>query len=103
MSRYLVIDLIMLSLTAAIYWPQRRWYKPSGRLLLVLLLSTLVFDGWLTGAQIVQYNAALTSGWRLGSVPVEDFSYTLAVWLLAPTLFERAKHHYYDQKNQASH
>ncbi len=47
-------------------------------ILAVLLVMTAVADQALTGLPIVLYNPYNFLGIRLGYVPIEDFSYTIA-------------------------
>lgn len=47
----------------------------------VVLLLTLVFNGYLTARPVVHYGEAYQLGVRIGTIPVEDFAYGLAlVW-----------------------
>ncbi len=47
--------------------------------LCILLVFTLVFDVILTGLPIVTYNVSSLLGVYIGSIPIEDFSYTFAM------------------------
>jgi lycopene cyclase domain-containing protein len=53
----------------------------------VMFLLTAVFDNAIIGFGIVDYDAALISGIRLGFAPIEDFAYTLAAVLAIPALW----------------
>lgn len=49
----------------------------------VFLAMTVVFDFLLTGLPIVTYGAGTVSGIALGPIPVEDFLYGQALYLVA--------------------
>jgi len=49
----------------------------------VFLALTVVFDFVLTGLPIVTYGPGMTSGIALGPIPVEDFLYGQALYLVA--------------------
>jgi lycopene cyclase domain-containing protein len=52
---------------------------------LVLLGLTLVFNSLLTGLPIVTYDASKMLGAHIGTIPLEDFSYTFLIAFL-PTI-----------------
>ena len=54
---------------------------------LVLVLMTAVFDNVMIGIGLVDYDASLISGARVGVAPIEDFAYTVAVLLGLPALW----------------
>lgn len=58
-------------------------------LMVPLLLLTVVFDNVLTTLPIVTYTPGLNSGVRIGTAPVEDFTYTIALALLVPVLWRK--------------
>jgi lycopene cyclase domain-containing protein len=62
-------------------------------LLTILTLLMLVFDTYLTTLPIVEYNKSLVLGLRIGSIPLEDFGYLLAVVILGPSLYEYFSNH----------
>ncbi len=55
---------------------------------LILAVAMILFDTYLTALAVVLYNNKSILGLRIGSIPVEDFSYLIAVVLLIPALFE---------------
>ena len=57
---------------------RRRTWKVLG----AMGLLTLVFDSLLTGIPIVTYQPDKLLGLMLGSIPLEDFSYAFAAFLL---------------------
>ena len=58
-------------------------------LCLIMLTAMLVFDSYLTSLPIVMYNSISTLNIKLGSIPVEDIGYLIAVIVLIPALFEK--------------
>jgi lycopene cyclase domain-containing protein len=57
----------------------------------VVIVFTFVFNGYLTGRPIVLYNEQYQLGIRLFTTPIEDFGFGLGLLLLAVTLFEKFK------------
>jgi isorenieratene synthase len=57
----------------------------------LVLAFTGVFNGYLTARPIVHYDDAYALGWRLGTIPVEDFAFGLALVLVTTTLYQRAR------------
>jgi isorenieratene synthase len=45
----------------------------------VVVGLTLVFNGYLTARPVVHYDAAYQLGWRIATIPIEDFVYGLAL------------------------
>jgi len=55
----------------------------------LVLLLTLVFNGYLTGRPIVLYGERYQLGVRIGTVPVEDFVYGVALVWGSTALYQR--------------
>lgn len=69
------------------------WKKPDylGRFYLAFIVSLLPFyivNGFLTSIPVVSYNDFQNSGIRVGTIPLEDHFYSLAMLLLNVILFE---------------
>lgn len=47
----------------------------------------LLFNTYLTALPIVRYNTSYTLGIRIGTIPLEDFSYLIVAVILAPALY----------------
>lgn len=58
------------------------------RFALAVVLLTVVFDGFLTARPVVHYAPSAISGVRLGSIPIEDFGYGLALVGSVVAVFE---------------
>jgi isorenieratene synthase len=56
---------------------------------LMVLGFTAVFNGYLTARPLVVYDVSYQLGVRLGTIPIEDFAYGLALVIANVTLFER--------------
>jgi len=66
---------------------QRRF---SGYFLLVMFF-TLVFNGYLTWRPVVVYNDTYMSGWRIFTIPVEDFGYGFSLIYLNTIVFQKLR------------
>lgn len=81
---FLIISTAV-ALMAARQQPQ--FFRQLVWVVIPLILLTVIFDNLLTGLPIVNYDSSLISGIRIGSAPIEDLSYTIAVVLLVPSLW----------------
>ncbi len=86
------------------YWRRKKWYTASvcatmsGLLFLDAIMGTLlftrgmfwlfigavvvltgIFDGYLTARPVVTYNKKIKTGLRIGTIPIEDFFYGIAL------------------------
>lgn len=59
------------------------WWIATG----AMVLLTAIFDNAIIGFGIVDYDATLISGVKIGLAPLEDFAYTLAALLAIPALW----------------
>lgn len=55
--------------------------------LVVMLILTAIFDNMIIGFGLVDYDAALISGIRIGVAPVEDFAYTVLAMIVVPVVW----------------
>jgi lycopene cyclase domain-containing protein len=86
---YLFLNLAFM-VPVVIYKIIMRRYLPIreiGLLTVVLLVMTAIFDNFIVGSGIVDYDPALISGIRIGFAPIEDFFYTLAAIVIIPSLW----------------
>jgi lycopene cyclase domain-containing protein len=86
---YLYLNLAFM-VPVAIYKIIMRRYLPIreiGLLTVVLLVMTAIFDNFIVGTGIVDYDPELISGIRVGVAPIEDFFYTLAAIVIIPSLW----------------
>jgi small toxic polypeptide LdrA/B/C/D len=88
MATYIILNCAVLALLGAVLW---RCRPPHSRVLLavlvVLLVTTAIFDSLIIWAGIVAYNPAAIMGMKIGLAPVEDFFYALAAALIIPALW----------------
>lgn len=75
----------LLAAVAGILRRRRTWIALG-----VFLAFTVVFDAVLTGLPIVTYGDEHVTGIRLGTTPVEDYLYGLALFLTAIATYELA-------------
>lgn len=59
--------------------------------LAVLVGFILIFNGYLTARPVVLYGEAYQLGWRIGTIPVEDFGYGISLLFLATIFYEKFK------------
>lgn len=94
MTNYLVLSssLVLVSILLLV---RLRITPPQPKVLcllgFILLIAMLIFDSYLTSLPIVMYNSKSILGIKIGSIPIEDFGYLVAVILLVPALFEYFK------------
>ena len=63
-----------------------RW-SAVGITMVVLLVTTAIFDNVMIGVGLVAYDPANISGVRIGIAPIEDFAYAVAAVLGLPALW----------------
>lgn len=83
----------MASVIAAII-ASRRGLKVTRRVLgalsltlMVMLITTAVFDNLIIGSGLVAYDPLTLSGIFIGIAPAEDFAYTIAAVMLLPAVW----------------
>lgn len=76
----------LLVLAAVLAKRTPRW-SAVGITMVVLLVTTAIFDNVMIGIGLVAYDPAHISGIRVGIAPIEDFAYTIAVVLGLPALW----------------
>lgn len=94
MTSYLVLTMSLVVVSVLVLM-RLRITPPRPKVLLmigaILLIAMLIFDSYLTSLPIVMYNSKSILGIKIGTIPVEDFGYLVAVILLVPALFEYFK------------
>ena len=90
MLTYLALDILFITIIIifdAVILKTNVWRLKSTRIVFGIILGmTLVFDTFLTSLPIVTYDYTKLLGVYLGSIPVEDLAYALAVAILVPML-----------------
>lgn len=89
---FLLVVLIVLK-----YVLKANWLKRFYMTYVVSLLPFYIVNGILTSVPIVMYNNAENMGKRVGTIPVEDHFYSMALLLMNIGFFE-----YLKRKNQSS-
>ena len=86
---YLYLNLAFMVPVLALAFAMRRYLpiREIGLLAVVLLVMTAIFDNFIVGSGIVDYDPELISGIRIGFAPIEDFFYTLAAIVIIPSLW----------------
>lgn len=57
--------------------------------LLILSIMTLIATQFLDGLPIVEYNYENTLNLRIGYMPIEDLSYTVAACIIVPAVWKK--------------
>lgn len=65
----------------------KRLYKVLALTLMVMVITTAVFDNVIIGTGLVAYDTSTLLGMYVGVAPVEDFAYTLAAVMIMPALW----------------
>ena len=65
----------------------RALYKVLGLTLIVMMITTAVFDNVIIGVGLVAYDPNTLLGMFIGIAPIEDFAYTLAAVMILPALW----------------
>ena len=76
----------LLVLAAVLAKRTPRW-SAVGITMVVLLVTTAIFDNVMIGVGLVDYDPANISGVRIGIAPIEDFAYAVAAVLGLPALW----------------
>jgi lycopene cyclase domain-containing protein len=84
LSLVILVVLLDILFRTHIFREKRTWVIAG-----ILLLFTLIFDSILTGLPIVTYTSSHLSGIYLGSIPLEDLSYTFVVIFLPRIILKR--------------
>lgn len=91
MLRYLLLNLVFLSVLAAVLYALRQYihWRTDLTVLAALLLLTAIFDNLIIMAGIVAYDPQYLSGIYIGKAPIEDFAYAVAAALGLPPLWRK--------------
>lgn len=83
-----------ISLALLLLWLLIAQVKYLGTFTTAYLIQVLPFgivNGILTALPVVTYNEAMNSGWRVYTIPVEDFAYSALLMLMNVALYEWLK------------
>lgn len=90
--RYFLMNLpfLVAGLGAAYYFDRQVFRRRSSWLLLgVLVIMTTIFNTYLTRLPIVRYNQDALLGLKVGTIPIEDYAYTLVLAFLPASAWRR--------------
>lgn len=93
MYSYILMNGVFMMIALTII----HWLKPtlSARAIVkssaLLVGCMLLFNSYLTALPIVRYNSERILGWRLGTIPLEDFAYLAVALVLTPTIYTYLK------------
>ena len=93
-KEYTALVMIFFGLTAVVdlclktaIWLQPRTYLYLG----IISGLMMLFNGYLTFRPVILYDSSYQLGFRLGTIPLEDFGYGYTLILLCTMLFEKLK------------
>lgn len=91
MATYLILNCMVFGAVLALLWLQRalRINKVIVGVLLVLAVTTMIFDSLLIAIGIYSYNPEKILGIELGLAPIEDFFYALLAGIIVPNVWLR--------------
>jgi lycopene cyclase domain-containing protein len=82
---------------------QKRFYL----YVVLILLFTLIFNGYLTWRPVVLYGESYQIGFKIFTIPIEDFGYGFSLLFMCTTIYERLKKQKrttgYSEKNSEKH
>jgi lycopene cyclase domain-containing protein len=81
----LAVTLDKILGTGLVYLRRFYWY------LLAIIVFTLLFNGYLTWRPVVLYGEAYQLGFRIFTIPIEDFGYGVSLLFLCTILYEKFK------------
>jgi lycopene cyclase domain-containing protein len=88
--------LVFIFLTMAIFLDyylktdllfQKRFYL----YVIMIILLTLIFNGYLTWRPVVLYGESYQIGFRVFTIPIEDFGYGLSLLFMCTSIYEKLK------------
>ena len=93
MATYLAINLVVLAVVVAALKLRGAlaWNRAMTITLVLLLITTAIFDSLIVAMGIVQYDATKLLGITIGTAPVEDFFYAALGTLLIPATWNALK------------
>ena len=83
----------MLGLVVGVFSLAKKlyWSKAVIVTLVVLIITTALFDSLIIAAGIVAYDTTKILGWYIGRAPIEDFAYAIFAGIAMPTLWHLVK------------
>ncbi len=87
----MILNLAVLCLVGTVLWRQIHWRRPMIIVLMLLLVTTAIFDSLIVAQQIVAYDPAKILGISIGRAPIEDFAYAIASALMIPALWNKLR------------
>ena len=93
MATYLAINLVMLAVVVAALKLRGAlaWNRAMTITLVLLLVTTAIFDSLIVAMGIVQYDPRWILGITIGAAPIEDFFYAALAALLIPATWNALK------------
>lgn len=89
MATYLVLNILFTLAVLAVLIALRtfKFNKAVALALVMLIVSTVIFDSMIIGVDIVDYDYQLLTGLKIVGAPIEDFFYAFVAGLLVPSVW----------------
>lgn len=91
MATYLILNLAVLCVICVTLLRHIRWNRLLTALIIVLIITTAVFDSLLIMCNFFAYNPAKILGISIGMAPIEDFAYAIAAVIMVPALWNKKR------------
>lgn len=90
MAEYLLVNIIVLAVVVAVLVTRGSLvFDTASKLtLVVLLITTAIFDSLIIASGIVAYDESKLLGLYIWQAPVEDFFYSLAAVIIVPSVWQ---------------
>lgn len=90
MATYLILNIIVLAVLLAVLARigALGWDRSMTLTMVVLLVTTAVFDSLIVSSGIVAYDDSLVTGLKVWEAPIEDFFYAIAAVILVPNVWK---------------
>lgn len=91
MATYVIVNLIILgsSLFALWVWGAIRFNKTMAIVIVMLLITTAIFDSLIITFDLCAYNPDNILGIYIIKAPVEDFFYSIAAGIIIPSVWHK--------------
>ena len=94
-STYTSTVFLAVAAVCLVTWNEPNWLGRAYLSYAVLMIPFVAVNGLLTGTlivdEVVWYNRQAIIGWRVGTIPVEDFAYCFAMFVSQIACYEQLK------------
>lgn len=100
MATYLILNIVFLAIVLVVAYViagRIVWNRYVALVLVVLMITTAIFDSLIIASGIVGYDSDKLLGITIGVAPIEDFFYAILAGVLVPTSW-----HYFRKDEHAT-